>query len=248
MLSVFVLLVECTTQECSGPRKIIHLSVMWCISLLLNKTDIHNDEKHATMYHDLCPCFCNAHMAYEFRGGCEQPKTPEEWIEWWQSNRDYEEPFVSRPLPPVVFSVEEMDRVISLFTPTVQRVIVARMLPDYIKTPRNICVGSLPPQIYSHWLSVIGRHNKPIGDTSRKSGIPTHTTRRPHQLLKTTWAEAMPDLGPQWHLKKWIGPLGHVNRARVLELSITHNTFNNLIFVNFTYETEFNDGNKWNFC
>jgi hypothetical protein len=219
------------------------------LSLILNKKDYRLSEKHCDQFHDLCPCYCNAHMAYEFRGTSVRPSTPAEWSEWWDSNMDYEEPFVSRPVPHTTWSKVEMEKFFEEFTPTVQRVIVARMLPDYVKHAKKIFVGALPLEIYDYWLELISKTVKPIKDWGRLSGIPTHTTRRHHDLHKSTWVGDMPDLGtPLWHQKKWMGELGNIFRAKITQITITHNNFNNLIVVEFKYVTEFNDGSKWNFC
>jgi len=204
---------------------------------------------HVDMFSDLCHDYCNAHIAFEFRGTRNKPNSPEEWSEWWECGNDFEEPFVSRSLPTLHWNQEELEKLLTLFTPGVQRVIMARMLPDYLKHARRVFVGSLFPEVYDFWITSISKTASPLKDVYRKGSIPSHREqRRPHKLRKTTWKGAMPNLGEQWFQKKWIGSLGHVYRAQLIELTLTHNSFNNLIVADFKYDTEVHDGNKWAYC
>lgn len=219
------------------------------LSFILNSNNVHSP--HVDLFSDLCTDFCNAHLAFEFRGKSDKPSSPEEWAEWWECGDDYEEPFISRAVPTLHhhWKKEEMEHIASVFTLGVQRVIVARMLPDYLKHARRVFVGSLFPEVYDFWIESIGRDRKPVNDVYRNGSIPSHREkRRPHKLRKTTWKGILPNLGEQWFQKKWIGTLGHVFRAHITELTLTHNSFNYLIVADFIFEVEFHDGNKWSYC
>jgi hypothetical protein len=219
---------------------------MQSLSFLLNPRS--EPPSHVDLFSDLCPnCYCNGHLAYEFQGSTTKPSTVEEWSEWWDCGDDYEEPFISRPMPIVHWSIEEKRKIISVFTPNIQRVIMARMLPDFHKHARRVAVGSLFTEVYNFWIEELIKNMKPTKDGYRNASIPTHRDeRRVHKLRKTTWVGTMPNLGENWHRKKWIGDLGHVFRTQISEITFTHNSWNNLVFVDFIFNVEHHDGNKWN--
>jgi len=215
--------------------------------MILNSQEKDPRDMHTEMHTELCPDFCNAHLAYEHGGTSVPPGNPQQWWNWYESPWDYEEPNLSRATREIFWTEDEINKVLNCHTSYTEKVIIMRLLPDFAKHAKRVFVGALPEELMSIWIKRMSEGSKPMVDVFRTARVPSHRPEKHKvKLRKTEWSGEMPKLtSPFWFMKKWVTPTGVIFRAKISSITFTHNNFNNLIHVDFIFVTEFHDGQNW---
>jgi hypothetical protein len=133
----------------------------------------------------------------------------------------------------------------------IEKRILFRALPYFNKEVKRMYATQMSPEMWNFFIYVLSQRVPPTTNSFSQFTLPDHGFKRKEFKHKVSWRNNLPQLyNINWQYKKWVDLETHnLWRAQIKEMSLIHNSYTNMVRVEFVYETQiWRDSKKqWDF-